>query len=264
MTPTTQTPVKLPGTRPEGARNEREAAARVQKMFGEIVPRYDFLNHFLSLSLDRIWRRRAARKFLPVLSQPEAQVLDLCCGTGDLAFALDSARPAVPGAASNTRSFIIGADFVHAMLERARQKAEDGRHAAVFITADALLLPFADATFDLVTAAFGFRNLSNYGLGIREIARVLKPGGKVGILEFSEPRAGAMAGLFGFYFRHVLPRIGRIVSGNKEAYSYLPISVSKFPSKEELTSLLEAFGFEGVRVSSWNFGSVLLHVARRA
>lgn len=248
---------KVPGTRPAGIRDEREAAAHVREMFGRIAPRYDFLNHLLSFSLDRVWRKRTARHFLHILRRPEARVLDLCCGTGDLAFALDRARRAL-----RQRAPIIGSDFVNGMLERAREKALRGKRAAFFAAADALSLPFEDGTFDLVTTAFGFRNLANYERGLREIARVLRRGGEAGILEFTEP-AGPMAGLFRFYFRHILPRVGGAISGNSEAYAYLPGSVAKFPSPGELADLMEKNGFDGVRIASWNFGSVVLHSARR-
>lgn len=252
---------KLPGTRPEGARDEREAAARVREMFGRIVPRYDFLNHLLSFSLDRVWRRRTARRFLHILRRPEARVLDLCCGTGDLAFALDRVRERTDTAAQ--RPPVIGADFVEAMLERAREKARRSNHHAVFAAADALHLPFPDACFDLVTSAFGFRNLASYEQGLREIARVLKQGGEAGILEFTEPVRGPMAGLFRFYFKNILPRIGGAISGDSEAYAYLPGSVARFPSPPELSALMRQAGFEDVRIASWNFGSVVLHSARR-
>jgi len=253
---------KLSGTRPEGARDEREAAARVREMFGRIVPRYDFLNHLLSFSLDRVWRRRTARRFLHILRRPEARVLDLCCGTGDLAFALDRVRKHGDSAAQ--RSPVIGADFVEAMLERANEKARRNKHDAVFAAADALHLPFPDASFDLITSAFGFRNLASYEQGLREIARVLKQGGEAGILEFSEPVRGPMAGIFRFYFKNILPRVGGAISGDSEAYAYLPGSVAKFPSPPELSALMRQAGFADVRIASWNFGSVVLHSARRA
>jgi demethylmenaquinone methyltransferase / 2-methoxy-6-polyprenyl-1,4-benzoquinol methylase len=259
-----QKPVPLPGTRPEGARDEREAASRVRDMFTRIAPRYDFLNHLLSFSLDYVWRRRTAKKFLNILGRPDARVLDVCCGTGDLAFALDRARSAAiaPNAAGN-RATIIGSDFVEAMLVRAKEKSAAGERETVFAASDVLNLPFADASFDLVTTAFGFRNLANYEEGLREFARVLKPGGELGILEFSEPTKGPMAGLFRFYFKNVLPRIGAAVSGNSEAYAYLPSSVSKFPSPSELSALMTKCGFADVRVASWNFGSVVLHSGTR-
>ncbi|HEX4003724.1 MAG TPA: bifunctional demethylmenaquinone methyltransferase/2-methoxy-6-polyprenyl-1,4-benzoquinol methylase UbiE [Candidatus Acidoferrales bacterium] len=252
----------LPGTRPEGSRDEREASARVREMFTHIAPRYDFLNHLLSFSLDHVWRRRAARRFAAILRRPEARVLDVCCGTGDLAFALDRLR--TRGTRTGGEAVpIIGSDFVEPMLTRAREKSRTANGSLAFAAADALRLPFADASFDLVTTAFGFRNLANYEDGLREFARVLKPGGELGILEFTEP-SGPMAGLFRFYFRHILSRVGGAISGNAEAYRYLPGSVAKFPSPPELAALIERAGFADVRTTSWNFGSVVLHSARRA
>jgi demethylmenaquinone methyltransferase / 2-methoxy-6-polyprenyl-1,4-benzoquinol methylase len=261
MAQTTTKKSPLPGTRPEGARDEREASAHVQRMFARIAPRYDLLNHLLSFSLDRLWRRRTAHRFLPILRRAGAHVLDLCCGTGDLTFALARAR----GPENNVRYPIIGCDFVEPMLTRASEKSAKAAppNATVFAAADALHLPFGDATFDLVTTAFGFRNLANYEQGLREIARVLKPGGEVGMLEFSEPGSGPLAAVFRFYFRHILPRIGGAISGDSDAYAYLPGSVSKFPSPPGLAALMEQTGFTGVRISSWNFGSVILHTARR-
>jgi demethylmenaquinone methyltransferase / 2-methoxy-6-polyprenyl-1,4-benzoquinol methylase len=226
-------------------------------MFARIAPRYDFLNHLLSFSLDRVWRRRAARSFASILRQPGARVLDVCCGTGDLVFALDRAAP-------GSSALLIGADFVEAMLTRACAKARGYMPSAAFLAADALHLPFPNGSFDLITSAFGFRNLANYEQGLREFARVLKPGGAIGILEFSEPASGLLAALFRFYFRRILPRVGGAISGSAEAYAYLPTSVGKFPSVGELVALMERCGFADAKFESWNFGSVLLHVARRA
>ncbi|MGH9716059.1 MAG: bifunctional demethylmenaquinone methyltransferase/2-methoxy-6-polyprenyl-1,4-benzoquinol methylase UbiE [Candidatus Acidiferrales bacterium] len=258
----------LPGTRPEGARDEREAATHVRDMFGQIAPSYDLLNHLLSLSLDRVWRRRTAKRFAHILRHPDARALDICCGTGDLAFALarERHRALRASGASNTRSAapVIGSDFVEPMLELAREKARSAGHGAEFAAADALRLPFADASADLLTSAFGFRNLANYEHGLREFARVLRLGGEVGILEFTEPGAGPLAGIFRFYFRRILPLVGGAISGNREAYRYLPGSVARFPSASELAALMERCGFCDVRVISWNFGSVALHTARRA
>lgn len=247
---------KARGSRPEGARDAADAAARVREMFSGIAPRYDFLNHLLSLSLDRVWRRRTARRFRSALSRADARVLDLCCGTGDLAFALEHVR----GAAATP---VIGSDFAQPMLDRASRKAQVAGSSAVFAAADALKLPFADASFELVTAAFGFRNLADYEGGLREMARVLRRGGELGILEFSEPGSGPLAGIFRFYFRRVLPKIGGAISGNSAAYAYLPNSVTRFPAPGELAALMERTGFEAVDVKRWNFGSVLLHSARR-
>ena len=252
----------VPGTRPDGAHDEREAQRRVRNMFSNIAPRYDFLNHFLSGSFDKLWRRRAAKKFAHILHRPGARVLDLCCGTGDLLFALD--REAANSRASEThhepRRF-FGADFALPMLELARTKSK-GRPAN-FLAADALALPFRDASFDLVTTAFGFRNLVNYERGLREIARVLRPGGELGILEFCEPESGILAALYEFYFTRILPRVGGAISGSGEAYSYLPQSVRKFPQPPILQEWMEAAGFENVSFERWTCGIVALHRAAR-
>ncbi len=250
------------GSRPKGARNERESAAQVRDMFSDIAPRYDLLNHLLSFSLDRRWRRLTARKFRRIYRRTDARILDLCCGTGDLSFALEDERVDVIRDSTAHRVPIIGCDFAFPMVERARKKARADSHAAVFINADALNMPFPDASFDLVTTAFGFRNLANYECGLREIARVLKPGGKIAILEFSEPSNGAMAALYRFYFKRILPVAGGIISGNGAAYAYLPNSVANFPSPPELAALMGKAGFTDVQYESWNFGSVVLHTGR--
>jgi demethylmenaquinone methyltransferase / 2-methoxy-6-polyprenyl-1,4-benzoquinol methylase len=252
----------LAGTQPEGSRDEREASARVRDMFTRIAPRYDFLNHLLSFSLDHLWRQRTAVRFADILRRPDARVLDVCCGTGDLAFALERVRSRCAQGSARPLP-ILGTDFVEPMLIRAREKAQAAKRPLVFAAADALRLPFADASFDLVTTAFGFRNLANYEEGLREFARILNRGGELGILEFTEPRSGPMAGIFRFYFQHILPPIGGAISGNAEAYKYLPGSVAKFPAPPELTTLIERNGFADVRIASWNFRSVILHSARR-
>jgi demethylmenaquinone methyltransferase / 2-methoxy-6-polyprenyl-1,4-benzoquinol methylase len=257
----TKEPPRYAGTRPIGTRTEREASARVQQMFSRIAPRYDFLNHLLSFSLDRVWRRRTARKFRSILRRTDARVLDLCCGTGDLTFALDRVRLRELRDAGSHRTPLFGSDFAGPMLDRARRKAIAHGRSATFTTADALHLPFADANFDLVTTAFGFRNLVNYEAGLREFARVLKPGGELAILEFSEPGVGALAAMFRIYFKQILPRIGAAISGSKEAYSYLPGSVAKFPTSAELAALMKKVGFKEITIARWNFGSVLLHCA---
>lgn len=252
-------PVK--GTRPEGATTEAEASKRVREMFTQIAPRYDFLNHLLSFELDRLWRARAAKHVRPILERPDALVLDLCCGTGDLAFALFHAG----------KARIVGADFAHTMLVRARAKsahlpAADGTSAAarmLFFEADALRLPFADSSFDLVTSAFGFRNLADYEHGLREIHRVLKPGGTIAILEFAEPPEGLLGNLYRWYFSKVLPRIGWLVSGHQSAYTYLPKSVARFFRPTELAALLNSVGYQSVEFREWTMCTVALHTGTR-
>jgi demethylmenaquinone methyltransferase/2-methoxy-6-polyprenyl-1,4-benzoquinol methylase len=245
------------GTLPEGAHTEADASRKVREMFTEIAPRYDFLNHLLSLELDRVWRARTARRLRPILQRRDARVLDLCCGTGDLAFALARCGPAQ----------VTGADFSHAMLVRANTKskvhARDPKKQATvpaaFFEADALRLPFADASFDLVTTAFGFRNLANYERGLEEIRRVLKRGGTLAILEFTEPPPGLAGDLYRWYCRTVLPKIGGLLSGNPSAYKYLPASVARFFHPAELAALMGKVGFASVNYQLWTLGSVALH-----
>jgi len=252
-------PVK--GTRPEGASTEAEASKKVREMFTQIAPRYDLLNHLLSFELDRLWRARAAKHLRPILQRPDAVVLDLCCGTGDLAYAL----------ARSGRACIVGADFAHTMLVRARAKSADVMAAdgagtvgrMPFFEADALCLPFAEASFDLVTSAFGFRNLANYEAGLREIYRVLKPGGTIAILEFAEPPEGFLGGLYRWYFTKILPRIGWLISGHQSAYTYLPKSVARFFRPPELAALLSSVGYQSVDFREWTMRAVALHTAVR-
>ncbi len=223
------------GTEPIGVeeQDERARALAVQRMFSAIAPRYDLLNHLLSLNVDRLWWRRTARAFDSILYRNDARVLDLCCGTGDLTLTL--MRQA--GAA---RPQILGADFSHPMLVRARAKSSGTR--LQWIEADALQLPFADAQFDLVTAAFGFRNLANYDAGLREICRVLRPGGEVGILDFGEP-GGLLGRIYRVYFRRILPAVGTLISGVRGPYAYLPASVARFPSPDEMLGRMRTAGF---------------------
>ncbi len=242
------------GTRPDGAISEADASRKVREMFTQIAPRYDLLNHLLSLQLDRIWRARTARKLRKILERPDAVVLDLCCGTGDLAFALKRK--------ANAR--IIGADFAHTMLVRATAKSAEAGAAVPFLESDALQLPFSDGSFDLVTAAFGFRNLANYEAGLREMQRVLKPGGTIGILEFTEPPAGFFGDFYRWYFRKVLPKIGGAISGDAAAYKYLPSSVARFFRPDEFCELMRSVGLRNVEASVWTGGTVALHTGVKA
>ena len=232
------------GARPAGTSDERSSAAAVQQMFDSIAPRYDFLNHVLSMNIDRLWWNRSARRFKDILVQPQTSVLDICCGTGDMTLALLRRRP--QGAKP-----VLAADFSHAMLARGAEKLRN--HNAVAIEADALHLPVADNSLDLITTAFGFRNLANYRAGLAEFYRALKPGGEVGILDFSEP--GGLAGkLYAFYFRRILPAVGARLSGIGSAYSYLPASVQRFPSPPEMMEMMENAGFTQVSWTPYTFG----------
>jgi len=226
------------GAVPIGAGDSQSAARAVREMFTAIAPRYDLLNHVLSFNIDRLWWRRVARTFAQILARPGARVLDLCCGTGDMAFALQHA-------ARNSGAAILGADFSHAMLQRAYEKSKDP--SPCWIEADALSLPFPDSQFDLVTSAFGFRNLADYDAGLLEILRVLRPGGECGILDFGEPK-GIMGQAYRVYFRRVLPVIGTAISGVRGPYAYLPASVARFPTPEEM---LTRMGWAGFQESSW-------------
>jgi demethylmenaquinone methyltransferase/2-methoxy-6-polyprenyl-1,4-benzoquinol methylase len=251
------------GTQPEGTHTEADASRKVREMFTQIAPSYDSLNHILSLQIDRLWRARTAKRLRTILQREDAVVLDLCCGTGDLALALRQA--------ANGNAHVIGVDFAHTMLVRARSKSIVGTsHSGMpgppplpLAEADALRLPFADQSFDLVTTAFGFRNLANYEAGLREIQRVLKPGGTLAILEFTEPPDSILGNLYRWYFRAVLPRIGGWLSGNPTAYTYLPKSVSRFFRPSELAALMSATGFDSVTYKLWTFGTVALHTAQR-
>jgi len=240
------------GAAPEGASDARSAATAVREMFTSIAPRYDLLNHVLSCNVDRLWWRRTARTFAHILAQPEVRVLDLCCGTGDMTFALRKQS-------GKSSSQLWGADFSHAMLQRARAKSLDrvsaGRAAAapVWIEADALRLPFPDQHFNLITSAFGFRNLADYDAGLREIMRVLKPRGECGILDFSEPK-GAMGRLYRIYFKQILPRVGSMISGVRGPYTYLPASVERFPEPDEMLVRMRGAGFREATWTPYTFG----------
>ena len=232
------------GAQPAGARDEASSAEAVRAMFDRIAPRYDLLNHVLSCGVDRTWWWRTARRFRHILALPEARVLDICCGTGDMTLALLRRRP-------ENGTPVIAADFSPQMLALARKKLA-GRRAEV-TAADALHLPMDNASLDLITTAFGFRNLANYRAGLEEFFRVLAPAGELGILDFSEP-GGFLGQAFGFYFRHVLPAIGARISGDALAYGYLPASVEKFPPPSAMADLMREVGFEEVSWTPYTFG----------
>ena len=239
------------GAAPQGAAAERSAAQAVQRMFDEISPRYDLLNHVLSMNVDRLWWWRTAGAFRSSLRRPGARALDLCCGTGDMARALRKQAP---------RATIIGLDFSRGMLTRG--KAKFAQHQISPVEGDALRLPFANQTFDLVVSAFGFRNLANYDAGLREIQRVLRPGGQLGVLDFSEP-GGMFGRVYGFYFRNVLPKIGAAISGVRGPYSYLPASVSRFPPPQEMMQRMQTAGYRNVAWQPYTLGIAGLYRAQK-
>jgi demethylmenaquinone methyltransferase/2-methoxy-6-polyprenyl-1,4-benzoquinol methylase len=244
------------GAAPEGASDQRSAARAVREMFTSIAPRYDLLNHVLSLNIDRVWWRRTAHVFRHITTQSDAHILDLCCGTGDMTFALRRQ-------AGKSSAQILGADFSHAMLQRATAKSAAANGSAPkWIEADALNLPFTDAHFDLVTSAFGFRNLANYDAGLREIARVLRPGGECGILDFGEP-GGVMGAIYRVYFKQVLPRVGTIISGVRGPYAYLPASVERFPPPEDMLARMKAAGFAEATWTPYTFGIAGLYRGKK-
>ena len=222
-------------------------------MFSGIAGRYDFLNHLLSGNIDKSWRRIAVRALKPSLVEG-ARVLDVACGTGDLSLVLAEA-----GAVR-----VVGLDFCRPMLEIARRKAEADSRAIPFVEGDALRLPFADETFDAATIAFGLRNLAGVAEGLRELRRILKPGGRLAVLEFSSPVVPGFRALFRFYFTRVLPRVGGLLSGSRGAYEYLPDSVLRFPDQRRLAELMRAEGFEGVEYRNLTGGVAALHTGARA
>ncbi len=239
---------------PLGSPNDVESTGRaVREMFAAVARRYDFLNHFLSLGRDIAWRRATARTLGEFLARPGSVGVDVCCGTGDLAFALKR----VSGGT------VIGTDFCHPMLRLAQQKAQRSRRIVSFLEADALALPFPDDSLDAISSAFGFRNLANYPKGLAEMHRVLRPGGVIGILEFSRVRWPLFGPLFRLYFRQVLPRLGTWISGVRGPYQYLPDSVSRFPDQEALAEAMRAAGFAKVRYRDFTGGVAALHIGQK-
>jgi demethylmenaquinone methyltransferase / 2-methoxy-6-polyprenyl-1,4-benzoquinol methylase len=214
----------------------------VRGMFDRIAPVYDVMNRVMTAGLDRRWRRLAVRAVV----WPGDRVLDACCGTGDLALE-----------AERRGGRVVGLDFSERMLERARSKSG----TIEWVRGDALELPFEDAVFDAATVGFGVRNLRDLGLGLRELARVVRPGGHVAVLEITRPR-GLLRPFFRVWFEVLVPLAGRVLPGGK-AYTYLPASVRRFPGPEDLSALLEDAGFEKVRFRLLGGGSVALHTGVR-
>lgn len=217
-------------------------------MFAEIAPRYDFLNHALSLNVDKRWRRLVIKQVADRLRRPGAVALDLCCGTADLSLELGAVAPT------------FGVDFCHPMLELGQKKVRRAGLPVELIEGDALKAPFSDSMFDVVTVAFGLRNIDGTAEGLREIYRLLRPGGRCAVLEFSRPQLPLFRGMFHFYFTRVLPRIGNAVSGSRFAYQYLPDSVQSFPDQKELARLMQTVGFSDVRYYNLFGGVASLHL----
>jgi demethylmenaquinone methyltransferase/2-methoxy-6-polyprenyl-1,4-benzoquinol methylase len=243
----------MTGATPRGTATEHEAARWVRGMFGRIAGRYDLANHVLSFQMDRLWRAATVRRVRHVLNRPDARVLDICCGTGDLTLALESAR----------RGVVFGSDFTHEMLLAASGKSNSRRANTPLFESDALRLPVRDGALDLLTVAFGFRNLTSYEAGLREMHRVLRPGGIAAILEFSQPPNAAFRVLYNFYSRRILPVIGGALTGNSDAYEYLPESVRKFPNAAELAAAMRRAGFASAVYEYFTGGIVALHLATR-
>jgi demethylmenaquinone methyltransferase/2-methoxy-6-polyprenyl-1,4-benzoquinol methylase len=235
-------------TDPGQEKSAEDHARRVRDMFARISPRYDLLNHLLSVNTDKRWRRAVVEKLRPLLPA-NAQVLDVACGTGDLSVALFE----------NIGARVVGVDFCRPMLELAAQK----KPQISFVEGDALQLPFDDAAFDAVTIGFGLRNLSSVESGLHELWRVLKPNGWAAILEFSKPVVPGFRSLAAAYCNRLLPRIGGMISGSRSAYEYLPDSVSRFPDQETLSAMMHDAGFAEVVFQNLTGGVAALHTGRR-
>ncbi len=252
-------PQPNPGARPAGISDKgavpAAVAAAVQQMFDQIAPRYDLLNHLLSFGLDRAWWRRAAVTFRDTLSNPTTVALDLCCGTGDMTLALDALRPD-----TTTSKPILAVDFSREMLHRAAQKFASRN--IQLIEADALHLPLEPNSVDLITSAFGFRNLADYSAGLVELHRVLRPGGRIGILECNQP-AGVTGILYSLYFHRILPIVGGLISGSSAAYRYLPTSVARFPQPPQMLDLIHNTGFINARWDRYTLGAAGLYIAQK-
>ena len=237
----------------EAASGAIQPAEQVQQMFDSIAPRYDILNHVLSAGIDRTWWWRTARRFRPILARPDARIVDLCCGTGDMTLALQKHRPA-----TISTGFLMALDFSHQMLSIGHKKFPVNILA---VEADALHLPLPNNTADLISSAFGFRNLISYEAGLAEIFRVLRPGGQVGILDCNQP-SGLVGALYNLYFKKILPRVGAAVS-SAAAYKYLPASVERFPRPPRMLELLHQAGFRQASWTSYTLGVAGLYQATK-
>jgi demethylmenaquinone methyltransferase/2-methoxy-6-polyprenyl-1,4-benzoquinol methylase len=237
---------------PDPQLNAAGKGREVRAMFAEIAPTYDRVNQVISANIDTRWRRFTVAKLKDVLSRPNAIALDLCCGTADLTLDLEP------------HARVIGCDFCHPMLVIGNEKIKAARaNNALLAEGDALRLPFGDQSFDAVTIAFGLRNLENVEGGLTEIFRVLKPGGRVGILEFARPILPIFRQIFEFYFHNILPRIGGLISGSRNAYTYLPKSVSNFPDQKRLTEMMRTIGYHNVGCHNLLGGITAVYLGER-
>lgn len=237
----------------ERTARELEHANAVREMFAGIATKYDFLNHFLSVNIDKRWRKLVAKKLKDVLNNENAIVLDVACGTGDLSVELQKSGKAK----------VFGTDFCRPMLAIAAEKNPKNELQIPYLEADGMNLSFENETFDAVTIAFGLRNFSNWQEGLKELHRILKKGGKIAILEFSSPIVPGFRQAFQFYFSNVLPRIGGAVSGSRGAYEYLPDSVSRFPNQKGLAKMMEEVGFTDVEYKNLTGGIAALHLGTK-
>jgi demethylmenaquinone methyltransferase/2-methoxy-6-polyprenyl-1,4-benzoquinol methylase len=237
----------------EESATKREQAQRVREMFAAIATRYDLLNHLLSGNVDRRWRRLVVRRVAANLPVTNASVLDVACGTGDLSLAF----------VAGTQARVVGLDFCRPMLDIAAAKSSERGLAIPFVEGDALKLPFRDQSFDGVSIAFGLRNLVGLEGGLRELLRILRPGGTVAVLEFSKPQMPILRTFFGIYFAKLLPKFGGLISGSKSAYEYLPESVSRFPDQASLAAMMKEIGFTEVTFQNLTGGIAALHLGRR-
>jgi len=253
MTQTTE-PQKSSTPSTPAAAGAIKPADDVQQMFNDIAPNYDVLNHVLSAGIDHLWWWRAARTVRPILNNPQAVIVDLCCGTGDMTLALNQHRPSTSSTAP-----ILAVDFSHQMLSRGNTKFR--QHNVIAIEADALHLPLASSSADLISSAFGFRNLANYESGLAELFRVLKPGGQIAILDCNQPE-GLVGALYNLYFKKILPRVGALISSSS-AYRYLPASVERFPRPPRMKELIHNAGFLNATWTSYTLGVAGLYRATK-
>ena len=230
--------------------DELKHAEDVREMFSRISPKYDFLNHFLSGNIDKRWRKLVTKKLKNILDDKNALVLDVACGTGDLALEMQKAAQAK----------VIGTDFCRPMLAIAKEKNAPENLTIPYLEADGMNLSFAADTFDAVTIAFGLRNFSNWQDGLKELHRITKPGGKLVILEFSAPVVPGFRQAFQFYFTRILPKIGGVVSGSRGAYEYLSESVARFPDQKGLVKMMRETGFADVEYKNLTGGIAAIHL----